>query len=85
MTLRSLPGVVIVNGVTVGKPHIGGSTAFEYDITEALRNTSEDTVLIKCADHEETWVCSGTIHPTEDGNHDDDSKEQQRGGTAIET
>ncbi|CAE7214962.1 lacZ [Symbiodinium necroappetens] len=53
--------VVIVNGVTVGKPHIGGSTAFEYDITEALRNTSEDTVLIKCADHEE--MSSGAMEP----------------------
>ncbi|CAE6966736.1 lacZ, partial [Symbiodinium sp. CCMP2456] len=53
--------LVIVNGVTVGKPHIGGSTAFECDITEALRNTSEDTVLIKCADHEE--MSSGAMEP----------------------
>ena len=80
------PGMVIVNGVIVGKPHVGGSTAFEYDITEALRNTSEDTVLIKCADHEETWVWfrSMQLHmqrkisnQDEDGDDDDDDEEHQ--------
>ncbi|CAE7193717.1 lacZ [Symbiodinium natans] len=46
--------VVLVNGVAVGKPHVGGSTAFEYDITDALSGAQEDEVLIKCTDHEET-------------------------------
>ncbi|CAE7753276.1 GUSB, partial [Symbiodinium pilosum] len=44
---------VFVNGTAVGKPHVGGSTAFEYDITGALSSNPVDVLLIKCSDHEE--------------------------------